>query len=196
MARRGSRLPLLIGLTVAGAGGYYLYVSGGDPKVAQKKIERKLLRLNEKNLSRMIRLLTNATDDATSATAKLKGELPGSGKEAQKQGEEYAHRAGAAIDSTVSLGGDPPVLITLIPSFQVGDIRAKLDAADKNIGSKVQEADAKFQQLRADGSKEFDHARKETAKELTETTDKFDKTVQKKTAEAKSGISSWFGFGK
>ena len=44
----------------------------------------------------------NVIDDASSASAKLKGELPGSGKEAQKQGEEYAHKAGAAIDSTVS----------------------------------------------------------------------------------------------
>ena len=85
---------------------------------------------------------------------------------------------------------------TLIFRIQVGDVRAKLDAADKTIGTKVHEADAKFQQLRADGSKEFDHARKETAKELKETADKFDSTVQKKTAEAKSGISSWLGFGK
>ena len=41
MARSRSRIPLIIGLTVAGAGGYYLYAAGGDPKVAQKKIERK-----------------------------------------------------------------------------------------------------------------------------------------------------------
>jgi len=32
----------LIGVGIAGlgAGGYYLYSAGGDPKVAQKKIER------------------------------------------------------------------------------------------------------------------------------------------------------------
>lgn len=47
-------------------------------------------------------LLMVALDDAASASAKLKGELPGSGKEAQKQGEELSKRAGAAIDSTVS----------------------------------------------------------------------------------------------
>lgn len=47
-------------------------------------------------------LLTDAPDDATSASAKLKGELPGSGKEAQKKGEELSKRAGAAIDSAVS----------------------------------------------------------------------------------------------
>ena len=42
MAQPRSRLPLVLGLTVAGAGGYYLYAAGGDPKVAEKKIERKL----------------------------------------------------------------------------------------------------------------------------------------------------------
>ena len=41
MAQPKSRLPLMLGLTVAGAGGYYLYSAGGDPKVAEKKIERK-----------------------------------------------------------------------------------------------------------------------------------------------------------
>lgn len=46
--------------------------------------------------------LTDALDDATSASAKLKGELPDSGKEAQKQGEELSKRAGAAIDGAVS----------------------------------------------------------------------------------------------
>ena len=30
-----------VGLAVVGAGGYYLYSAGGDPKVAQKKVERK-----------------------------------------------------------------------------------------------------------------------------------------------------------
>lgn len=29
-----SRIPLYLGLTVAGAGGYYLYKSGGDVKAA------------------------------------------------------------------------------------------------------------------------------------------------------------------
>lgn len=37
----GGRNALLAGgLAVAGVGGYYLYSAGGDPKVAQKQIER------------------------------------------------------------------------------------------------------------------------------------------------------------
>jgi hypothetical protein len=35
--------PLVVGgLAIAGAAGYYLYSAGGDPKVAEKKFERKL----------------------------------------------------------------------------------------------------------------------------------------------------------
>lgn len=36
-----SRLPLWLGLGVAGAGGYYLYSAGGDPKSATKHFEGK-----------------------------------------------------------------------------------------------------------------------------------------------------------
>ena len=36
MSRRGVTF---LGLAVAGGAGYYLYSAGGDPKVAQKKLE-------------------------------------------------------------------------------------------------------------------------------------------------------------
>lgn len=80
--------------------------------------------------------------------------------------------------------------------IQVAEARAKLNDADAKIGTKIGEAESKFQQLKSDGKSSFDQAKKDTARELQETADKFDKTVEKKTAEAKSGISSWFGFGK
>lgn len=35
----------------------------------------------------------------------------------------------------------------------------------------------------------------ETRKEAHNAIEKFDKTVERKTSEAKSGIASWFGFG-
>lgn len=38
----GRKLFLYGGSAVAAGGAYYLYSAGGDPKVAQKKIERKL----------------------------------------------------------------------------------------------------------------------------------------------------------
>ena len=37
---------------------------------------------------------------------------------------------------------------------------------------------------------------KDTRKEAHDAIDKFDKTVERKASEAKSGLSSWFGFGK
>ncbi|KAH7136113.1 hypothetical protein B0J11DRAFT_576660 [Dendryphion nanum] len=54
------------GVAALGAGAYYLYNAGGDPKLAEKQFEH----------------------DAASATRKLKGELPGREKEAKKAGEE------------------------------------------------------------------------------------------------------------
>jgi hypothetical protein len=45
MAQPRSRVPLAIGLTAAAGVGYYLFQSGGNPKVAEKKFEGKLLPL-------------------------------------------------------------------------------------------------------------------------------------------------------
>ena len=83
----------------------------------------------------------------------------------------------------------------LILQLQVDSARAKANEADAKIGSKISQADAKFGQLKTGGVAKFGEVRKETGKELKDTIDKFDQTVEKKTAEAKSGISSWFGFG-
>ena len=38
-------------------------------------------------------------------------------------------------------------------------------------------------------------AAKETRKEAHDAVENFDKTVERKTSEAKNGIASWFGFG-
>ena len=54
------------------------------------------------------------------------------------------------------------------------------------------QADAKIGQLKQDGIKKIDEIRKETDREI----DQFDRTVERKAAEAKNGIASWFGFGK
>jgi len=72
-------MPLLLGLTAAGGVGYYLYQSGGNPKVAEKQFEA----------------------DMSKASAKVRNELPGRTKEAQKEVEKFGHQAGAKFDSTV-----------------------------------------------------------------------------------------------
>ena len=45
---------------------------------------------------------SSSADDAASLSAKMRSEVPGRGKEAQKAGEEWASQAGAKIDKTVS----------------------------------------------------------------------------------------------
>ncbi|TAQ91452.1 hypothetical protein B7494_g186 [Chlorociboria aeruginascens] len=127
MAAPKSRIPLVIGLTAAGGVGYYLYSAGGNPKVAEKQFEK----------------------DVSAASAKVKSELPGRGKEAQKEGEKWAQEAGAKIDSASD------------------SARAELAKANQY--------------------------RKDLGKDTQKKIDEIDNKVEKKTSEAKSGISSWFG---
>jgi len=77
MAQPKSRVPLALGLTAAAGLGYYLYGAGGSPKVAEKNFEK----------------------DLSKASAKVKSEIPGRTKEAEKTGEAWAAQAGAKVDS-------------------------------------------------------------------------------------------------
>ncbi|MCJ1471399.1 hypothetical protein MMC13_000038 [Lambiella insularis] len=151
MARGGRLIPTL-GVVAAGGIGYYLYAAGGNPRVAEKKFEH----------------------DAASISANLKSELPGKGKEAKIQGEEWAKQAGAKLDSVVD------------------DARSTLHDTDRKIVAKMSEAEAKVDHLKADSIAKAKELRQDTDKKI----DQFDETVIRKTKEAKSGISSWFGFGK
>ncbi|RAO64235.1 uncharacterized protein BHQ10_000247 [Talaromyces amestolkiae] len=69
-----SRLPLYLGLTAAGAGGYYLYKSGGDVDAATAR----------------------AKADAEKARAKLPGT-----SEAEHKGKEIGHKTTAYVDEIV-----------------------------------------------------------------------------------------------
>lgn len=60
----------------------------------------------------------------------------------------------------------------------------------------MSEAEAKFEKLKNDTASQFDKTKNDTKKDFNQSVDNFDKTVERKTSEAKSGISSWFGFGK
>ncbi|KAI1609342.1 hypothetical protein EDD36DRAFT_67725 [Exophiala viscosa] len=64
------------GLAVAGGVGYYLYNAGGDPKVAEKKLEA----------------------DAHKLSASIRNDLPGKGKEYEKKGEALTASAGREFD--------------------------------------------------------------------------------------------------
>ncbi|MCJ1382078.1 hypothetical protein MMC17_005190 [Xylographa soralifera] len=151
MAGRGRLVPTL-GVVALGTVGYYLYSAGGNPKVAEKQFEH----------------------DAASASARMKGDLPGKGKEAKLQGEVWAKQAGAKLDHVVD------------------DAKATLHETDAKLSAKMAEADVKIDHLKADGLQKAKELRKDTDKKI----DEFDTTVIRKTQEAKSGIASWFGFGK
>ncbi|KAK9774460.1 putative Calcofluor white hypersensitive protein [Seiridium cardinale] len=109
-----SRAPLFLGLTAAGGVGYYLYSAGGSPKVAQKQAEACAVlsaQTSPTPPSNQIIMATPAAHmltcdpllaDAHKLSAKVKGELPGRGKEAEKRTEQYGAEAGAKFDSAVS----------------------------------------------------------------------------------------------
>jgi len=54
------------------------------------------------------------------------------------------------------------------------------------------EAENKLDKFKSDTVSKLEQTKKETGREI----DKFDQVIEKKTVDAKSGISSWFGFGK
>jgi len=66
-----------VGLGAVGAAGYYFYRAGGDPKLAEKRLER----------------------DATSAARSLNDKLPAPATEAKKDAEVGQRRVESAIDS-------------------------------------------------------------------------------------------------
>ncbi|KAI9833585.1 MAG: hypothetical protein M1819_003538 [Sarea resinae] len=130
MAAPKSRIPLVLGLTVAGAGGYYLYSAGGSPKVAQKEIEH----------------------DAARVSAKVKSELPGREKEAKKQGEEWGEKAGAKFDS--ALGTAKGKLNDADASLEASRKNAadKLEAYRKETGKDLQQGIDTFDKKVEDGA--------------------------------------------
>jgi ferritin-like metal-binding protein YciE len=67
-----------------------------------------------------------------------------------------------------------------------------LHDADKTITKKMGEAENKLDKFKSDTVSKLEQTKKETGREI----DKFDQVIEKKTVDAKSGISSWFGFGK
>jgi hypothetical protein len=102
--QKKSNTLLYVGLAAAGGVGYYLYTAGGDPKVAEKNFESVCMRdLRSGGLADI------QIGDLSKASAKVKSEIPGHAKEAQKDAEKWAAQAGSKVDSAVSC-------LTAIPS--------------------------------------------------------------------------------
>ena len=80
--------------------------------------------------------------------------------------------------------------------LQVDDARKQIHQADAAITQKAREAESKVSNLAHSTMAQAQESAKGTRKDANAAIQDFDKTVEKKAAEAKSGISSWFGFGK
>jgi len=110
-----SRLPLYLGLAVATAGGYYLYSTGGSPKLAEKEIAH----------------------DAARASSAVRSDIPGRDKETIKTGEEWGQKAGSKVDSAVD---DTRAKVTSAGSktdqYRKGvgrDLQQKIDQVDRKV---------------------------------------------------------------
>lgn len=91
-----SRLPLYLGLTVAGAGGYYLYKSGGDVDAAKARAKGTYLHLCNCCWN-LLTPIPSCLADAEKARAKLPHT-----SEAEHKGKEIGNKATAYIDEIVS----------------------------------------------------------------------------------------------
>ena len=83
----------------------------------------------------------------------------------------------------------------LTGKLQVNDARKTIHDTDAEIARKAREAEDKISNYTKSTVAQAQESAKQTSKEASEAVDKFDKTVQRKTSEAKTGISSWLGFG-
>lgn len=96
-----SKRPIVwIGLGLAGAGGYYLYSAGGDPKLAQKNIECTNL-LSERIQDCLANFIPSGTADYQKAEAKIRGDASAESERFKKEGETAAAKAGQKFDSAV-----------------------------------------------------------------------------------------------
>ncbi|KAE8388567.1 hypothetical protein ETB97_012346 [Aspergillus alliaceus] len=134
-----NRTGLYAALAAAGAGGYYLYRAGGDPKAAKQEIKH----------------------DAELARNKIPTD------KAERAGEKVGSEAGAHIDEAVS-----------------------------NARTQAQDASNRASGLGQESLDKLKGAQQEASEKLKANVDKFDKTVEQKTSEAKGTLSSWWGGSK
>ncbi|KAJ5645107.1 hypothetical protein N7507_011118 [Penicillium longicatenatum] len=124
-----SRMPMYLGLTAAGAGGYYLYRSGGDVKGAKQEMKI----------------------DADKAREKLPR-----GDSAEKAGANVGKEAGATVDEAIDNARSKFKLDERIPEMKEGaqnrfeDGKQKLDGlrddAKNRINSEIDRVDRTVEQ--------------------------------------------------
>ncbi|KAF2449932.1 hypothetical protein P171DRAFT_428052 [Karstenula rhodostoma CBS 690.94] len=116
---------------VAGLGGvgYYLYSAGGDPKLAEKKLEH----------------------DAAEATRKLRGDYPGQDKEAKKAGEEAYETARAKAQGLANDAKAKADKADAELAKYSADAKKKFEELKTETGREVNAAANKFDKEVTDG---------------------------------------------
>ncbi|KAF2099414.1 hypothetical protein NA57DRAFT_74914 [Rhizodiscina lignyota] len=124
------RIWTFAGVAAAGGVGYYLYQAGGDPKVAQKKVEA----------------------DASRISSEVKAQLPGKEKELQKNFEQRAQQAGQQVDKAFSdVKSQTQKADAKLEQYRA-DAEKKLEQARKDTGASLSSAVEKFDKNVQDGS--------------------------------------------
>ncbi|KAF2798763.1 hypothetical protein K505DRAFT_321657 [Melanomma pulvis-pyrius CBS 109.77] len=119
------------GLLAIGAGTYYLYNAGGDPKLAEKQFEH----------------------DAARASAKVRGELPGREKEAKKAGEEgFEAIRSKAKELSNDAKAEADKAAAKFESYRQ-DAAKKLDETRRETGKELNSAVDKFDKSVTEGAR-------------------------------------------
>ncbi|KAF2713019.1 hypothetical protein K504DRAFT_530089 [Pleomassaria siparia CBS 279.74] len=118
------------GLAAVGGGVYYLYSAGGDPKLAEKKLEH----------------------DAARASAKIRGEFPGREKEAKKAGEEgYETIRSKAQELSKDAKAEADKAAAKFDSYRA-DAARKLDDTRRETGKELNSAVDTFDKKVTEGA--------------------------------------------
>lgn len=113
--------------------------------------------------------------------------MPGRGSQAEKDAEKFGAQAGAKMDQFVSF---------LAHLTQFTPLNREIDRESRRLtlyqSQQSSKAQADAAKLKADAEAYGKDLKQDALKKV----DEFDRKVETKTAEAKSGISSWFGGSK
>jgi len=112
----------MAGLGAAAGAGYYLYMAGGNPKVAEKQMEH----------------------DASKLSSKVRSELPGKEKEAKTQAKLSAQEAGQKFDSAVQQAKEATAQTDRKLESYRASAEKKLDETRKEVGKDLSTAVDKF----------------------------------------------------
>lgn len=136
----------------------------------------------------MLTCFFSQSADAHKLSAKVKGELPGRASEAEKRTEQYGAEAGAKFDSAVS-HSIMPLPWSALSRPHAMDNTMGSSRLIANLSQQVHKSQAEFAKAKAEAEAYAKDVKANTLKKV----DEFDRKVEAKTAEAKTGISSWFG---